>query len=114
MRAFKSVKTSCKYDGWLKSFASHYIRLKIFIICLSVKGTFLVYSCEQVVEIVIYDIIHHRLTVTIRAYDSNFCFLARYKCRLLTYLLIKPKWFSVLTHAAFEPGWLLHGTFFSL
>jgi len=43
--------TANKNDGHSKSFEPQYIKQKIFIICMSVKGTYLVYSCEQIVQV---------------------------------------------------------------
>jgi len=43
--------TSCKYDGQSKSFEFQYIKLKLFIVCILVKGTFYAYSSEQVVDV---------------------------------------------------------------
>ena len=35
----------------VKIFEPHYSKLKLFIVYLWVKGTFLAYSCEQIVEV---------------------------------------------------------------
>jgi len=42
---------SCKCEGWSKIFEYQYIIQKLFIVCSSVKRTFLAYSCEQLVEV---------------------------------------------------------------
>jgi len=43
--------TSHKYEGHLYSFEPQYIRPKVFNVCISVKGTYLAYSCEHIVEV---------------------------------------------------------------
>jgi len=43
--------TSCKYDEHSKSFEPQYIEPKFFIVYISVKGTYLAFSCEQIVEV---------------------------------------------------------------
>jgi len=43
--------TSCKYWVHSKSFEPQYIEQNFFIVCISVKGTYLAYSCEQIVEV---------------------------------------------------------------
>jgi len=49
-------KSICDNDfmqirGALKSFELQYTGQKIFIVCMSVKGIFLAYSCEHSVEV---------------------------------------------------------------
>jgi len=48
IRAFESITTSCKYEGHSKSSEPQYIGQKIFIVYISVKGTYLAYSCQQI------------------------------------------------------------------
>jgi len=43
--------TLFKYDVHSKSFEPQYIGPKFFIVYISVKGTYLAYSCEQIVEL---------------------------------------------------------------
>jgi len=43
--------TANKNDGHSKSFEPQYIKQKFFIIYISVKGTCLAYSCEQIVQV---------------------------------------------------------------
>jgi len=48
-RAFESITTSCKYEGHEKSFEPQWTNF--FIVYVSVKGTYLAYSYEQIVEV---------------------------------------------------------------
>jgi len=50
-KAFESITTSCKYDGYSKSFEPQYIGQKFFIVYISVKGSYPAYSCEQIAEV---------------------------------------------------------------
>jgi len=43
--------TANKTDGFSKSFEPQYIGPNFFIIYISVKGTYLAYSCEQIVQV---------------------------------------------------------------